>query len=63
MNAAQEYEEQMVLKRRHLAARNKTVLVQCGPFQSFAYIDVDGKWKDYFHNQELKGEVTAVRNP
>jgi len=61
MNAKEQLEEQRVLKRRHLNARNKTVLVQCDNYQCMAYRDVDGKWRGYFNNEELRGEVTEIK--
>ena len=37
------------------------VLVQCPGFRCMAIRGKDGKWRDYFHNDELPAEVELVR--
>ncbi len=39
------------------------VLVQTDRFRCLAYQDKQGKWRDYYHKDELNGNIEVVNFP
>ena len=52
--------EAAALARQAKSLRERSFIVQCGHYRCMAYRDGGGKWIDYFHGDELKGEVKIV---
>lgn len=47
-------------RNRKLLERGHAVIVQCRHFRCMAYRDPDGRWRNYFSNDELNGDVTEL---
>jgi len=38
----------------------EVVIVQCDGFRCMAFRDPQGKWRDYFHRDELRGRIEVL---
>jgi hypothetical protein len=47
-------------RKRPAGLRGKPFIVQCVGFRCMAYRDTAGKWRDYFNDDEIQGEVTII---
>jgi hypothetical protein len=47
-------------RTRPEVGREHAFIVQCDGYRCMAYRDAHGKWRDYFNNEEIKGEVRVV---
>jgi len=49
-----------VIRKRPSPQKSKSFIVQCVGFRCMAYRDSKGKWRDYFNNDEIVGEVNII---
>jgi hypothetical protein len=47
-------------RKRTTSQRGKAFIVQCTGFRCMAYRDNTGKWRDYFNDDEIHGEVNII---
>ncbi|HUA39457.1 MAG TPA: hypothetical protein VMA35_13780 [Candidatus Sulfopaludibacter sp.] len=52
--------QERLTKSNFTTAFGCPVLVQTAHFRCMAYQERDGKWKDYYHQDELIGKVEVV---
>jgi hypothetical protein len=49
-----------VQRVRPQKSRGQPFIVQCVGFRCMAYRDSSGKWRDYFNDDEITGEVSII---
>jgi hypothetical protein len=49
-----------VVRKRPSPLKSKSFIVQCVGFRCMAYRDSKRKWRDYFNDDEIVGEVTII---
>jgi hypothetical protein len=54
-------DETQKITRRIPNPREKPFIVQCEGFRCMAYRDARGQWRDYFNGDEIKGQVTIIK--
>ena len=47
-------------RNEELLVRGHAILVQCPAFRCMAYRDREGKWRNYFSDEVLKGDVKEL---
>jgi hypothetical protein len=49
-----------MVRKRPSPQKSKSFIVQCVGFRCMAYRDSKGKWRDYFNDDEIVGEVSII---
>jgi hypothetical protein len=49
-----------VRRKRPVRLKGQPFIVQCVGFRCMAYRDSSGKWRDYFNDDEIPGEVDVI---
>jgi hypothetical protein len=52
--------QETVSAKQASESRKRPFIVQYGVVRCMAYRDGNGTWRDYFHGEEIKGEVKIV---
>ena len=47
-------------RNKRLLERGQAVVVQCRHFRCMAYRGDDGKWRNYFSDEALEGDVKEI---
>ena len=49
-----------ITRKRPASLRGKPYIVQCEGFRCMAYRDSSGKWRDFFNDDVIQGEVSII---
>jgi hypothetical protein len=47
-------------RKRPKQFKGQSFIVQCAGYRCMAYRDSSGKWRDYFNDDEITGEVSII---